>query len=124
MLDEPTTGLHFGDVERLLVVVQRLVDAGNSVLVIEHHMDVIRACDWLIDLGPEGGAGGGLLIAEGTPEQVAKVKASHTGKFLAIEQTKPTGTLAAAQTGSQTGTTPRPYRSKKSLLVSLPGKKS
>jgi excinuclease ABC subunit A len=124
VLDEPTTGLHFGDVERLLVVVQRLVDAGNSVLVIEHHMDVIRACDWLIDLGPEGGAGGGLLIAEGTPEQVAKVKASHTGKFLAIEQTKPTGTLAAAQTGSQTGTTPRPYRSKKSLLVSLPGKKS
>ena len=113
VLDEPTTGLHFGDVERLLVVVQRLVDAGNSVLVIEHHMDVIRACDWLIDLGPEGGAGGGLLIAEGTPEQVAKVKGSHTGKFLAIEQTKPTGTQTGSLTGTQTGTQVRPYRGKK-----------
>jgi excinuclease ABC subunit A len=83
VLDEPTTGLHFTDVERLLGVLQRLVEQGNSVLVIEHHLDVIRTCDWLIDLGPEGGEGGGRVIAEGTPEKVAKVKASYTGKFLA-----------------------------------------
>jgi excinuclease ABC subunit A len=83
VLDEPTTGLHFTDVERLLGVLQRLVDQGNSVIVIEHHLDVIRACDWLIDLGPEGGARGGRLIAEGPPEKVAKVKGSHTGRYLA-----------------------------------------
>jgi excinuclease ABC subunit A len=83
VLDEPTTGLHFTDVERLLGVLQRLVEQGNSVLVIEHNLDVIRTCDWLIDLGPEGGEGGGRVIAEGTPEKVAKVKASYTGKFLA-----------------------------------------
>jgi excinuclease ABC subunit A len=83
VLDEPTTGLHFTDVERLLGVLQRLVEQGNSVLVIEHHLDVIRTCDWLIDLGPEGGEGGGRVIAEGTPEKVAKVKSSYTGKFLA-----------------------------------------
>jgi excinuclease ABC subunit A len=83
VLDEPTTGLHFSDVERLLGVLQRLVEQGNSVLVIEHHLDVIRTCDWLIDLGPEGGEGGGRVIAEGTPEEVARVKGSHTGKFLA-----------------------------------------
>ncbi len=83
VLDEPTTGLHFSDVERLLGVLQRLVEQGNSVLVIEHHLDVIRTCDWLIDLGPEGGEGGGRVIAEGTPEKVAKVKSSYTGKFLA-----------------------------------------
>jgi excinuclease ABC subunit A len=83
VLDEPTTGLHFEDVRRLLAVLQRLVDAGNSVLVIEHQLDVVASADWVIDMGPEGGAAGGRLIAEGTPAQVAKVSASHTGRFLA-----------------------------------------
>jgi len=83
VLDEPTTGLHFADIEKLLEVLQRLVDAGNTVLVIEHNLDVIRAADWIVDLGPEGGAGGGLVIATGTPEQVAGVADSHTGQFLA-----------------------------------------
>ena len=82
LLDEPTTGLHFEDVRRLLTVLGRLVDAGNTVLVIEHNLDVIKTADWLIDLGPEGGVGGGTVVAEGTPEQVAAVKASHTGRFL------------------------------------------
>jgi excinuclease ABC subunit A len=83
ILDEPTTGLHFEDTRRLLHVLQRLVDVGNTVLVIEHNLDVIKSADWIIDLGPEGGSGGGNVIAEGTPEQVAKVPESHTGRFLA-----------------------------------------
>jgi excinuclease ABC subunit A len=83
ILDEPTTGLHFEDVRRLLHVLQRLVDAGNTVLVIEHNLDVIKSADWIIDLGPEGGSGGGTVVAEGTPEHVAKVPESYTGKFLA-----------------------------------------
>jgi len=84
ILDEPTTGLHFADVERLLDVLHRLVDGGNSVIVIEHNLDVIKTADWVIDLGPEGGDRGGELIAEGTPEQVAKTMASHTGRYLAL----------------------------------------
>ena len=83
LLDEPTTGLHFEDVRRLLIVLARLVDSGNTVLVIEHNLDVIKSADWVIDLGPEGGSGGGLVIAEGSPEDVAKVKGSHTGRYLA-----------------------------------------
>jgi excinuclease ABC subunit A len=83
VLDEPTTGLHFEDVRRLLEVLTQLCDAGNTIVVVEHNMDVIRCADYVIDLGPEGGAGGGELIASGTPEQVAKVKRSHTGRFLA-----------------------------------------
>jgi len=83
ILDEPTTGLHFEDVRRLLGVLQRLVDAGNTMLVIEHNLDVIKSADWIVDLGPEGGAGGGQIVAEGTPEQVAKVSESYTGQFLA-----------------------------------------
>jgi len=83
ILDEPTTGLHFEDVRRLLGVLQRLVDAGNSVVVIEHNLDVIKSADWVIDLGPEGGPAGGAVVAQGTPEQVARVKASHTGRHLA-----------------------------------------
>ena len=83
VLDEPTTGLHFEDIKKLLVVLGRLVDQGNSVIVIEHNLDVIKTADWVIDMGPEGGSGGGQIVAEGTPEQVATVKASHTGRFLA-----------------------------------------
>ncbi|HVY45625.1 MAG TPA: excinuclease ABC subunit UvrA, partial [Minicystis sp.] len=83
VLDEPTTGLHFDDVAKLLGVLQRLVDAGNSVVVIEHNLDVVKCADWVIDLGPEGGAKGGAIVAEGTPEAVARVAASHTGRFLA-----------------------------------------
>jgi excinuclease ABC subunit A len=83
ILDEPTTGLHFHDIAKLLEVLQELVEQGNSVIVIEHNMDVIKTADWIIDLGPEGGDGGGYIVAEGTPEQVAKVADSHTGTYLA-----------------------------------------
>jgi excinuclease ABC subunit A len=82
VLDEPTTGLHFEDVRKLLMVLNSLVDKGNTVIVIEHNLDVIKSADWIIDLGPEGGAGGGKVLSEGTPEQIAKVKGSHTGIFL------------------------------------------
>jgi excinuclease ABC subunit A len=83
VLDEPTTGLHFDDVRKLLEVLHTLVDKGNSVITIEHNLDVVRSADYLIDMGPEGGSGGGLVVAEGTPEQVASVPESHTGRFLA-----------------------------------------
>ena len=83
VLDEPTTGLHFEDVRKLLLVLDRLVETGNTVIVIEHNLDVIKSADWVIDMGPEGGSGGGLVIAEGTPEEVAKNKKSYTGTFLA-----------------------------------------
>ena len=82
LLDEPTTGLHFDDVKRLLTVLQRLVDQGNTVLVIEHSLDVIKTADWVIDLGPDGGNGGGTIVGEGTPEHIASLEASHTGRFL------------------------------------------
>ncbi|HWO19948.1 MAG TPA: excinuclease ABC subunit UvrA [Kofleriaceae bacterium] len=82
LLDEPTTGLHFGDVKKLLEVLNRLVDSGNTVLVIEHNLDVIKTADWIIDLGPEGGAAGGEIIAAGTPEQVAQIERSYTGQFV------------------------------------------
>lgn len=83
ILDEPTTGLHFDDIRKLLNVINGLVDKGNTVIVIEHNLDVIKTSDWIIDLGPEGGAGGGTVVAQGTPEDVAAVPASYTGKFLA-----------------------------------------
>jgi excinuclease ABC subunit A len=83
VLDEPTTGLHFEDVAKLLAVLQSLVDKGNSVMVIEHNLDVIKTADWVIDMGPEGGSGGGTVVAEGTPEEVAGIKGSYTGQFLA-----------------------------------------
>ncbi|MDF0643426.1 MAG: excinuclease ABC subunit UvrA [Nitrospira sp.] len=83
IMDEPTTGLHLDDVKKLLAVLHRLVDAGNTVLVVEHNLDVIKSADWIVDLGPEGGEAGGRIVAEGRPEQVAKVTASHTGRFLA-----------------------------------------
>ncbi|MEN0020767.1 MAG: hypothetical protein AAF747_07785, partial [Planctomycetota bacterium] len=82
ILDEPTTGLHFEDIRKLVGVMNRLADAGNTLVVIEHNLDVIKAADWLIDLGPEGGDAGGTIVAEGTPEQVAKIKGSHTGRYL------------------------------------------
>jgi excinuclease ABC subunit A len=83
ILDEPTTGLHFEDIRKLLTVLSRLVDQGNTVLVIEHNLDVIKSADWVIDLGPEGGDGGGMVIVEGPPEVVAKTRDSYTGRFLA-----------------------------------------
>jgi excinuclease ABC subunit A len=93
ILDEPTTGLHFADIQKLLDVLHRLTDAGNTVIVIEHNLDVIKTADWLIDLGPEGGDAGGHIVAEGSPEQVAKVKGSYTGQFLkkCLPGSKPAG---------------------------------
>ena len=82
ILDEPTTGLHFEDIRKLMLVIQGLVDKGNSVLVIEHNLDVIKVADWIVDMGPEGGDGGGTVVAQGTPEDVAKVKGSYTGQYL------------------------------------------
>jgi excinuclease ABC subunit A len=82
LLDEPTTGLHFDDVRKLLEVLAELVDLGNSVVVIEHNLDVIKFADYVIDLGPEGGEKGGWIVAEGTPEKLARVKSSYTGQFL------------------------------------------
>ena len=82
VLDEPTTGLHFFDIEQLLKVLHRLRDHGNTVIVIEHNLDVIKTADWVIDMGPEGGAGGGTILATGTPEILAKHKTSHTGHYL------------------------------------------
>src|SRR5204862_4298252 len=83
ILDEPTTGLHFEDIRRLLAVLERLVAAGNTVLVIEHNLDVIKTADWIIDLGPEGGDAGGRVVAAGSPEEIAATPESHTGRFLA-----------------------------------------
>jgi excinuclease ABC subunit A len=83
ILDEPTTGLHFEDIRKLLHVLSRLVDAGNTVLVIEHNLDVVKSADWIVDLGPEGGEGGGMVVVEGPPEVVAKTSDSYTGQFLA-----------------------------------------
>jgi excinuclease ABC subunit A len=83
ILDEPTTGLHFEDVRRLLDVLQRLVDLGNTVVVIEHHLDVIKSADWIVDLGPEGGEKGGQVVVSGTPEQIVRNRKSHTAKALA-----------------------------------------
>ena len=94
ILDEPTTGLHFADIEKLLEVLQRLADAGNTVIVIEHNLDVIKQADWIVDLGPEGGEAGGEVIASGTPEQVADVEESYTGQFL--RQLLPSAAAAAA----------------------------
>src|SRR5439155_5224155 len=83
IFDEPTTGLHFDDIAKLLAALQRLIENGGSLLIIEHNLDVIQAADWVIDLGPEGGALGGYVVAAGTPEDIAGVAASHTGRFLA-----------------------------------------
>jgi excinuclease ABC subunit A len=82
ILDEPTTGLHAADIQKLLLSINRLVDNGHTVVVIEHHLDVIKTADWIIDLGPEGGDEGGYLVAQGSPEQVSQVEGSHTGNYL------------------------------------------
>jgi excinuclease ABC subunit A len=82
VLDEPTTGLHFEDIRKLLGVLNALVDGGNTVIVIEHNLDVIKTADWVIDLGPDGGSRGGTVVATGTPEQVARAEESYTGQFL------------------------------------------
>jgi excinuclease ABC subunit A len=82
ILDEPTTGLHFADIQLLLDVIHRLRDAGNTIVIIEHNLDVIKTADWIVDMGPEGGDGGGMIIAEGTPEQVAQNEVSYTAKYL------------------------------------------
>ncbi|HEY7506891.1 MAG TPA: excinuclease ABC subunit UvrA, partial [Nitrososphaera sp.] len=82
ILDEPTTGLHFADVSKLLNVLKRLADLGNTVIVIEHNLDVIASADWIVDLGPEGGDAGGTVVAEGTPEEIAESQSSHTAKYL------------------------------------------
>ncbi len=114
VLDEPTTGLHFEDIRKLLLVLQGLVDKGNTVIVIEHNLDVIKNADWIIDMGPEGGNGGGMVIAEGTPEQVAQVEDSHTGRFLAPvlarsarTVSRPTGSRATKKTAAASAATTR-----------------
>jgi excinuclease ABC subunit A len=99
VLDEPTTGLHLDDIKKLLVVLNRLVDSGNTVLVVEHHLDVIKTADWVVDLGPEGGEAGGAIIAEGTPEQVAQTDGSYTGKYLREVLPRPNGRGAAGRAG-------------------------
>src|SRR6185503_12058950 len=91
ILDEPTTGLHFHDIKLLLEVLHRLRDAGNTVVIIEHNMDVVKTADWVIDLGPEGGDGGGRIVAAGTPEMISREKASHTGSYLAQVLTNTNG---------------------------------
>jgi excinuclease ABC subunit A len=98
ILDEPTTGLHFHDIEHLLAVLHKLRDDGNTIVVIEHNLDVIKTADWIIDLGPEGGHRGGQILAEGTPEQLATIEASHTGQFLAklLASPKPSRKKSAA----------------------------
>jgi excinuclease ABC subunit A len=97
ILDEPTTGLHFEDVRQLINVLERLVDAGNTVLVIEHNLDVIKMADRVLDLGPEGGDGGGTIVAYGTPEEVAKVPQSYTGRYLARILKRDRARLAAGE---------------------------
>jgi excinuclease ABC subunit A len=110
VLDEPTTGLHFEDIRKLLGVIQGLVDKGNTVLVIEHNLDVVKSADWIVDLGPEGGSGGGLVVAEGTPEQIAANPASHTGQFLAPILARTARTPQRAARGGATAAKAAPTR--------------
>ncbi len=124
LLDEPTTGLHFADVQKLLEVLQGLVDRGNTVLVVEHNLDVVKTADWIIDLGPEGGAGGGAIVAAGTPEQIAECKTSHTGRALA-RHLAASGSAKGpilAQTNWRTGRSKSSSRkSKQSGTLAVPG---
>jgi len=128
ILDEPTTGLHFHDIEQLLEVLHTLVEHGNTVVVIEHNLDVIKTADWLVDLGPEGGAGGGQILVSGTPEKVAATKASHTGRFL-LPHLKPMAAPAApaaAAAKKATGKAPgkaAPAATKKATTKAAPAAK-
>jgi excinuclease ABC subunit A len=111
VLDEPTTGLHFEDISKLLTVLQGLADKGNTVIVIEHNLDVIKTADWVIDMGPEGGSGGGTIVATGTPEEIAAVPASHTGLFLKNVVEPATAVRGARKTAaSRTQTRKAPAR--------------
>ncbi|CAM5364844.1 UvrABC system protein A [Streptomyces antimycoticus] len=123
VLDEPTTGLHFEDISKLISVLSGLVDKGNTVIVIEHNLDVIKTADWVVDMGPEGGSGGGLVIAEGTPEEVASVPASHTGKFLRdmLGDWVSDATVPAARNG---GATAKKATAKKAAAKSTAAKKT
>ena len=132
VLDEPTTGLHFEDIRKLLGVLQGLVDKGNTVIVIEHNLDVIKNADWVVDLGPEGGDGGGRVVAQGTPEQVAEVEDSHTGRFLAPVLTRsartpsrPTGASPAARAnGSRRGAAGKPAKAAPAVKATPPTRAS
>ncbi|MDQ3510895.1 MAG: excinuclease ABC subunit UvrA, partial [Pseudomonadota bacterium] len=110
ILDEPTTGLHFHDIEHLLDVLHRLRNDGNTVVVIEHNLDVIKTADWVIDLGPEGGHRGGMILATGTPEHIAGLKDSHTGRFLAplLDNASRTGDVATAAPGKKRAASKKP----------------
>ena len=107
LLDEPTTGLHFDDVRKLLEVLHRLTDLGNTVIIIEHNLDIIRNADYILDMGPEGGEGGGRIIAHGTPEQIATVRESHTGSFLARYYSTHPLSLNGASSRSHAGPQPQ-----------------
>jgi excinuclease ABC subunit A len=120
VLDEPTTGLHFEDVSKLLGVLHSLVDKGNTVVVIEHNLDVIKTADWIVDMGPEGGAGGGTVVAEGTPEDVVGVPQSHTGQFLAPLLGAAGGSRTPAKRAAKattTATTKAPATAKRSAAA-------
>ena len=123
LLDEPTTGLHFEDVRRLLTVLSRLVDQGNTVLVIEHNLDVIKTADWLIDLGPEGGNGGGTIVGTGTPEDIARIAESHTGRYLAplLGMPEPKSTTAS-KTTTKTSAVKKTSTKKKAAPAKAPAK--
>jgi excinuclease ABC subunit A len=122
LLDEPTTGLHFEDVRRLLTVLSRLVDQGNTVLVIEHNLDVIKTGDWLIDLGPEGGNGGGTIVGTGTPEDIAAIADSHTGRYLAPLLGLPVPAQSAARKPAAKKTPSKATAKKKAAPTKAPAK--
>ena len=128
VLDEPTTGLHFEDIRKLLLVLGKLVDQGNTVLVIEHNLDVIKTSDWVIDMGPEGGSRGGLVIAEGTPEQVAVHPDSYTGHYLAPllegREARPTPTKRAPKAADPKKAPGRKTPVKKAAARIAPAKKT
>jgi excinuclease ABC subunit A len=126
ILDEPTTGLHFRDIQKLLEVLNKLVATGNTVLVIEHNLDVIKTADWIIDMGPEGGDGGGTVVAVGTPEQVAEVAKSHTGQFLkkVLQQVGYLDRPEPSPNGKEHGASSEPEAKARAPRKSAPRKKA